>query len=253
MKLTYLIFCLLLSTQSYAFTILLDPGHGGKDTGAMSRVKLKLHNKKEKKHLLLEKDLSLIIAKRLFNILKNKGYQVFLTRSVDRTVSLEQRAELVNKVKADIFISIHLNSSTIKNPRGFETYYLSHHKDKAIQKVEELENKNLKGEAKITNQILVDLIVERVSPRSKKLATLIHNNVFNRLKKKYPIKNRGIKPGLFYVLALTKIPAVLLEIGFLSNPKEAKKMLSSKFQRSYVKAIAEGVDKYFSSKKQNFF
>jgi len=227
-----------------AFTILIDPGHGGEDEGAHTRY----YYARKKWKIIKEKDLSLSFAKKIHRELKKKGFSSYLTRSVDRTVSLAERAKLADKIEADLFISVHINSSKKSSPRGFETYYLDNHDDSAVKKVEEVENKDLKDEELIINKILTDLVIQRTVSSSKGLAKSIHARIQSRVGRKYHLKDRGVKAGLFYVLALTKRPAILLEVGFLSNSRELKKMLRKDLQDSYAKAVASGIKDYL--KKQ---
>lgn len=226
------------------FTILIDPGHGGEDDGA--RALLKYSKKKSK--VIREKDIALSLSKKIHDELQKKGFTSYLTRSVDRSVSLAERAEIAEKIEADLFISVHINSSEKSSPRGFETYYLDNHDDSAVKKVEEVENKDLKGEELIINKILTDLVIQRTVTSSKGLASSIHSNIQKKVGSKYRMKDRGVKPGLFYVLALTKRPAILLEVGFLSNSSELKKMLRNDLQDNYARAVALGIEDYL--KKQ---
>lgn len=221
---------LLSSSSSFALTILVDPGHGGEDDGA-------------KTSKVMEKDLALEISTRIYKLLKKK-YNVFLSRSVDRTVSLQERADLAEKIKADILISIHLNSASVKSSQGFEIYYLDNHNDAAVKKVEEIENTGPEGTNPVIQHILTDLVVERTVESSKKLANSIYETTKKEVLTPYKMRARGVRPGLFYVLALSKRPGVLIEVGFLSNQNELKKMSSSKFQQSMAKAVSKGVDKF---------
>jgi N-acetylmuramoyl-L-alanine amidase len=230
---------LLLHTNGFSFTVLIDPGHGGDDHGAKATLN---------KELILEKDIALNISKEVYRILKSK-FHVFLSRSFDRTLTLSERSEVAEKVKADIFISIHVNSSPKKEGHGFETFYLDNHDDVAVKKVEDTENKNLSGEALVINQILTDLVIQNTVESSKKLANLVHQELKTDVGKKFDLKDRGIKPGLFYVLALAKRPSLLLEVGFISNQKELEKIKSIEFQKEYAKAVAEGIIKYHQSLK----
>ena len=231
------------STLGQSFVVLIDPGHGGKEYGATSKVTRKNSKGKLYTRDLYEKDLTLILSKKLKKYL-DKEFLTYLTRSIDRTVSLEERAEMADTVKADIFVSIHFNSAHTKSSHGIETYYLDNHKDKAIKKVEHIENKGLDGENKVINQILIDLVIQKTVPSSKKLATYIHNKVSNSIASKMSIRDRGIKPGLFYVLALSKRPGVLIEGGFISNQKEAVKISSNKYLDQYARAVAKGIIQY---------
>lgn len=240
-KVLLFVFCFY--ANAYGYSILLDPGHGGADQGASSKLYVRGKNGKRKAIYVYEKDLALQFAKRIYTKLQKK-YSVFLTRSVDRTVSLEERAELADKIKADLIISVHMNSSFGRNSNGFETYYLDNHKDVAIKKVEEVENKGLKGDALIVQQILTDLVVSKTVSTSKSLAKFVHTNISKGIKRRYGMKDRGIKPGLFYILALSKRPGILLEVGFMSNPKSLNKMRQRQFQEIYAKAVARGIDQF---------
>jgi N-acetylmuramoyl-L-alanine amidase len=233
MKFFLIIFLIISVSNLCAFTILIDPGHGGDDDGAVSS-KIK------------EKDLALAISNKIYEIL-NKKYNVFLTRSIDRTVSLPERAKIAEKMKADLFISIHINSSPDGNAFGFETYYLDNNHDVAVKKVEKTENIQPKDE-EVVQQILVDLVIDQTVNISKPLAMSIHSEIKNKIGRKYHIPSRGIKPGLFYVLALSKRPGVLLEVGFVSTKKERSRMSNPKFQKEYAQAVAKGIDNFISYK-----
>lgn len=235
---TFMVF--LISAHASATTILIDPGHGGEELGATGFYK----DSRGKKHKVYEKDLALEIAKRIYEELKPK-YSTYLTRSVDRTVTLDERAELAEKVKADLIISVHLNSYKNKKTGGFETYYLDNHADSAVKKVEQIENKGLKGEDLVINQILIDLVVQKTVKSSRTIAGLIHKMLKKKVQKPFRIKDRKVRPGLFYVLALSKRPGVLAEAGFMTNPKELKKMVKPKFQKSYAEAVTKAIDIYF--------
>lgn len=244
-KLFFILICFIWSTCSLAHVVLIDPGHGGDELGAIGKLW-----KKSKKHKKLvnvyEKDFTLDLAKKIKKKLEKK-YTVFLTRSFDRTLSLENRSEMSQMVKADIFVSIHFNSAADASSNGFETFYLDNHDDVAVKKVEQIENKALYGSDKIVNQILIDLVIQKTVNFSKKLATSIHKEVSSRVSKKFSMKDRGIKPGLFFVLALSKRPAVLVEAGFMSNSKEMQKMNSSNFLNTYANAVAKGIDNYLKT------
>ncbi|OIQ17531.1 MAG: hypothetical protein BM556_12065 [Bacteriovorax sp. MedPE-SWde] len=242
MKLKYLTISLLIcfNTTSFAKKVIIDPGHGGQDCGAKAKIW-----KKKKLKVLCEKDLTLKIALLLKKFIdQSKRHSAFLTRITDKSLSLDKRSKMADHIKADVFISVHLNATTNKNASGFETYYLDNHDDVAIQKVEKVENKDISGEQKVINSILADLVVERVAPQSKILGNDVHNAIKYKLTKRYKLKDRGLKPGLFYVLALSKRPSILLEAGFLTNKAEAGLMNDHWFQRVYAKNVAKGIIKY---------
>jgi len=245
MKLFFLLFLfIIISKPIFALTILIDPGHGGSDEGAKVEV-----IKDGQKVLDKEKDLTLIFAKKIYERL-NKKYQVFLTRSVDRDVSLLERAQIAEKVKADLFISVHVNSAPDTSSTGFETFFLDNHDDVASKKVERTENNSMNSEDPSVEKILIDLVVTETVKTSKPLAMAIHQEVKQKMGPKYRHHSRGIKPGLFYVLALSKRPGVLLEIGFLSTRKDRLKMHQEKFQDDYAIAVVNGIEKYINSKKR---
>ena len=244
-----ILFFLFVSIDVYGFTILIDPGHGGEDYGAQGKVYGRTKGKRFLLKKVVEKNLTLIYASKIRERLLAKKYRVYLSRSFDHTITLEKRAEISQTVKADIFISIHMNSSLTSTSNGFEIYYLDNHNDGAVKKVEEVENVGLKGEDLIIHQILTDLVVDRTVKGSMKLANQVYENVEKSVFKRFSVKGRGIRPGLFYVLALSKRPGILLELGFLSNGSELTKLTSSKFQDVMVNSIVEGIDSYFHGAK----
>lgn len=225
-------------TPAFSQIILIDPGHGGEDCGAKSSITIK-----KLKNDICEKDITLSISQKIQEKL-SKHYQTFLTRSIDKNLSLEERARLAETVKADLFISVHINASNISRSQGFETFYLNNHDSAAVRRVEEIENRSTSGELTMVDKILVDLVIERTAPRSKKLAITVHEHIRKKVRKNFKVSDRGVKPALFYVLALTKRPAILLEPGFLSNEKELKMVLSDEFQEAYATGVVEGVMEY---------
>jgi N-acetylmuramoyl-L-alanine amidase len=231
-----LLFFITLNVQAY--TVLLDPGHGGEDIGAVG----KLPGKKKVK-VIYEKDLTLAITKKIYKYL-NGAYSVYMTRTIDRTIPLLERASLADKMQADLFVSVHINSSKNHKARGMEVYYLDNHKDKAVEKVEQLENFSDKSQKfDPVQHILTDLVIEKTVETSKKLGRIV-NSELAKVHKRYHLKDRGIKPGLFYVLLLAKRPGLLVEVGFISNAKELRLMLNPKFQDRVAAAIARGIKRY---------
>jgi N-acetylmuramoyl-L-alanine amidase len=241
MKLLLVLISIFYSTLSFSKVVLIDPGHGGEEAGAVGH----LDPKKTRK--IFEKDLSLRLAKKIKDHL-SKGTTTYLTRSMDRLVSLQERADLADMVKADLFLSIHFNSSPDHRSNGFELYYLDNNSNVAANKVERAENLNLKGEELIVNQILVDLVVGQTVDHSKLLAREVHEKV-KLVVKKHKMNDRGIKPGLFYVLALSKRPGILVEAGFVSNPDELKKVNQEKYLDEMAKSISDGVLSFIKKQK----
>lgn len=244
-KSVLLIFIFLISLSSWGrvrpFSIVIDPGHGGDDEGAIGYL-----HKGQKHHgnRLTEKELTLQISREIYRQLSRK-YSTYLTRSIDKTLSLQERADIAEKVKADLFISVHVNAGHSRSARGFETYYLDNHNDVAVKKIESIENQDVGKKQATVNQILADLVIRKTAPQSKRFSLAVHKQIQNKVKNLFKIKDRGVKPGLFYVLALSKRPAVLLEVGFLSNPKEIQKIRNPSFQKKYAQAIVAAVDEYF--------
>ena len=241
MRPLFLALFLLISPSAFPKVVLVDPGHGGEEVGAVGFLD------KSKGRKLHEKDLSLRLSKKIKDEL-SKETTSYLTRSVDRAVSLQERADLADLVKADLFISIHFNSNPNPKSHGFELYYLDNNSNVGASKIERAENLNLKGEELIVNQILVDLVVQQTVAHSRELASAVHQSVKPVLKK-YDITDRGIKRGLFYVLALSKRPGILVETGFVSNPSELKVMNQEKFLSDMARAIAQGIIAHVRSGK----
>ncbi len=239
-KSTLLLFSFFLFlADASALTILIDPGHGGEEDGAVATTQGETPPR-----VIKEKDIALDISKKIHELLRQKNYSVYLTRSIDRTVTLQERAAIAEKTKADLFISVHINSSPEAGAVGFETYYLDNHDDVAIKKVEKTENIQGDGENVVVQQILVDLVVQQTVSTSKPLAESIHSELKSRTGRKYKIPSRGVKPGLFYVLALSKRPGVLLEVGFISTYKERVRMMTPKFQDDYAADVVRGIEAY---------
>lgn len=238
-----LVFLLLILScfNTFAKVVLIDPGHGGEESGAVG------HLDPKKTRRVYEKDLALRLSKKIKEEL-SKSTSAYLTRSVDRAVSLQERADLADLVKADLFLSIHFNSSTNAASHGFELYYLDNNSNVATNKVERAENLNLKGEELIVNQILVDLVIQQTVTYSKQLAKSVHEKV-SPIVKANKMSNRGIKAGLFYVLALSKRPGLLVEVGFMSNQGELKKVNEEKFLNQMARGISEGVLAYIKTQK----
>jgi N-acetylmuramoyl-L-alanine amidase len=227
------------SISSFAKVVLIDPGHGGEEVGAIGHL--------DKHRKVYEKNLSLRLSQKIKNEL-SKSVTTYMTRSLDRPVTLQERADLADLVKADLFLSIHFNSSTARSGHGFELYYLDNNSNVANNKVEKSENMNLKGEELVINQILIDLVVDQTVTHSRALANKVHEKIRPVLGK-HKVSDRGIKPGLFYVLALSKRPGLLIEAGFVSNENELKKVNSEAYLNDLARAIAAGVAEFVKSNK----
>ncbi len=217
-------------------TIVIDPGHGGKDPGAIG------YSKKN-----YEKNLVLEIAKKLQKKLTdNLNVDVILTRSKDEFVSLQQRTQFANSQSADLFISIHGNAHRSSDVNGVEIYYLSTAKTDEARAVEAMENQvvyDYEGGAEAVKKyddlafILADMAQSEHLEESFQLGTKLQSTLISATN----ARNRGVKQANFYVLRGAFMPAVLLELGFLSNKEEEKKLISPSYQEKLVNALYLGI------------
>ena len=212
-----------------AKTIVIDPGHGGKDPGALGRSNLQ------------EKGIVLSISQKLREILTAKGYTVLMTRDTNRFIPLKKRTEFATQHKADLFLSIHANAAESSRANGIETYYLDvTSTDKASEKIAARENANSGYSIQELETLLEGLIQESKSEDSKRLA----RHVQDTLVQSTGAVDRGVKHARFVVLIGTKVPAILIETGFVSNPVEGRKLTTSAYQSKIATAIAQGIDKF---------
>ena len=208
-------------------TVVIDPGHGGKDPGAVSRYGA-------------EKTVVLQVTRMLSDELTAHGYQVYLTRETDQTTSLNERTALVNRMDADLFLSLHANASPKKDAAGIETYYLALGSDQTSKMVAMRENAGMQQSIKELESLVSTILKGSKSQESRRLAEIVQQ----QLVEKTEAKNRGVKHAPFIVLTGTKIPAILIEIGFISNPEEAAQLKTATYQRQIAEAIAEGINRY---------
>ncbi len=212
-------------------TIVIDPGHGGKDPGAIGWGGVK------------EKEITLLISRYLRDFLLRQGFKVYLTRYRDVFIPLKERVNFAHRKKADLFISIHCNSSLYRSARGFEVYYLSEAMDDHARAVARIENSVLKLENPVDKwrmTILEDLSLLEYRRESIVLAQFITE----RMSLGIPSPNRGVKSALFYVLRGVYAPAILVEVGFISNPYEVRMLRKSYYQREIARRIGEGIIKF---------
>jgi N-acetylmuramoyl-L-alanine amidase len=223
-----------------ARVVVIDAGHGGRDTGKIGPNGLK------------EKDVALDISRRLAAVLRDRGYEVHLTRSRDTLIALADRARLANRLKAErpgaVFLSIHANAASSRNARGFETFFLSEARTDDERRVAAMENEAIRFEDQpgipVENgldQILNNLRSDFLMRASHDLAAVMQGKfaVF------HPGPDRGVKRAGFYVLVGAIMPAVLIETAFISNQQEAGLLATRSFQQKLAWGIADGVDEYF--------
>lgn len=216
--------------------IVIDAGHGGSDHGAIGC------------HSLKEKDITLKIAHHLKKKLTAAGYRVHLSRSEDTTTPIPKRASLANQLKADAFISLHLNSAGKRNPkaRGLETYYLSSEGILEPSHVGGYYFVNSESSPALIKKI--DQFFKLKIDKSKNLASSIHTQVVDTLKKrKFKIKDRGIKEEHFRLFYHNSIPTTLVEVGFITNADEAKLLQSDSYQEVIARGILQGINNYFTA------
>jgi N-acetylmuramoyl-L-alanine amidase len=217
-------------------TIVIDPGHGGKDPGAIGLYSLK------------EKKLVLAVAKYLKEELNRRGYPVYLTRQRDRFVNLKERTKFANQKKASLFISLHCNMAPhLPNVYGIETYFLSPARSDRAKRVAKLENSIIGNlESSVTQNIVLNFLNKNRIIESTKLAIDIQKSLIYNLQKHYShIKDGGVRPAPFWVLVGPNMPAILIETGYLSNKIEAKRLNSKTYQKRLAKYIADGIENYF--------
>ena len=211
-------------------TIVIDPGHGGKDPGAVSQTRQ-------------EKQIVLSLSKTLRDILVKKGYNVRLTRETDVFLPLRQRTRFATNQKADLFISIHTNASISAQAAGIETYYLALASDESARRTAMRENVGAEYNMKELDALVGRILKESKSTESRRLAGLIQAQLVSGKR----VRNRGVKHAPFVVLIGTKVPAVLVEVGFISNPTEGKRLATKAYQRHLATAIAKGIEQYIQN------
>lgn len=217
--------------------IVIDPGHGGNDLGTVGPGGL------------LEKDLVLAIALELQSLLQNElGAQVLLTRTDDTFISLEERSALANSFRADLFISIHANSSRSLSTSGVETYYLNFAKTTAEREIAARENATSTSTISDLDNLIKKIAQADRSTESKELATILQNKLYLGVKKMLPkAQNRGVRSAPFIVLLGANMPSILTEVGFISNPRDERILKKSTNQQRLVKALFSGIESYMKT------
>ncbi len=215
--------------------VVVDAGHGGHDPGAIGRTGLK------------EKDVNLDIAKRLANRLKADGIEVVMTRNSDKFIPLGTRVNIANNSKADLFISIHSNASRTRSLYGFEVYYVSpsvsdsNRASYAAKNVHlNLDNSSFASQSQNLKAILWDMIYTYNRAESIKLSRIICRSAVVNLN----VKVLGVKDARFEVLRGARMPAILIEVGFLSNPKEEQLLKDGYYREKLSQSIMDGLCNY---------
>ncbi len=220
------------SNNSQSHRIVLDPGHGGKDYGA-------------KGNGLIEKNIALDIAKRTKKILEENKYNVLLTRTQDYDLSLVERSTLAEQLKADLFVSIHVNStkSSSTNQNGIETFYLQNSDLVSPTRHGGFLFINLKKDPSLIT--LIDEHIQANTQLSKTLAKSIQSSLINFLKsQQLYINDRGVKADKFRVLLRSPIPAALVEVGFITNKNDASQLSEKEYRNKIAYGIFQGITQF---------
>lgn len=244
------LFGFLISTQSYGFTVVIDPGHGGEDSGTVQNIG---------SQDFVEKDFTLSFSQRLSRNLRELGIRNFLTRNSDKTLSLDDRVAIANRLaetENTVFISVHANSSYEPAASGMETYVFNATTNQASKRLAKLENGNQKVEVDehsddlhgTLNLILADLSTSANFTESVELACTVHQAMATT---QIPFKNRGVKQALFYVLMQSRVPSILIEPGFASNPKDVKKLLNPSIQEWLTLKVSKALAHYAARLQPN--
>lgn len=219
--------------------IVIDAGHGGKDSGAIGYKRR------------YEKRAVLSIALKLGRELQKRGYKVYFTRTKDHFVRLRNRTRYANEKDADIFISIHANAAPHKSQylsaKGIETYFLSPARSKRSKNVAALENKSdIKEMDYFSKQTFLNVFNREKIIAANKLALDIQQGMLSYLRSKhYKVVDGGVREAPFWVLVGAQMPAILIEVGYITNPTEAIRMFNVSYQKKLVTGIANGIDNYF--------
>jgi len=219
--------------------IVVDPGHGGQDPGAIGRSGI------------TEKELTLELSKGLAGRLRAAGYEVLLTRDEDRTISLEQRTEYANSVDADLFISIHVNSARNRKLRGFETYYLNLANDPGAAETAARENAASQAASMgDLDEMLETIVQNEFRGASSELAASVQDSLVMHVSKGYEnVRDLGVKTAPFFVLVGARMPAILIETSFVSNDQEESWLKTEAYRSALAEAIEIGLQSYVDERK----
>lgn len=218
-------------------TVVIDPGHGGDDPGAVGVAGIR------------EKAVTLELARELAGRLRDRGFQVFLTRERDQTLSLEARTAFAEGKGADVFVSIHANAARRRSAHGIETYFLDKSHERHSMRVAARENGVPPNELDALQRAVAGLRVSELSLQSRALAHAVHGKIVSGVRQTHgSVKDLGVKQGPFHVLFLSGMPSILIETGFVTHPKEARRLNSRFYQDVLAEQIARGLSTYRSER-----
>jgi len=220
-------------------TIVIDPGHGGKDPGARGQ------------HGTEEKDITLKVALKLRDLLsKQPGVRILMTRERDEFVELEDRAKFANGQQADLFVSIHVNSHPQRSVKGIEIYHFGEAKDQRALEVAARENGTPLNSTGVGWEYLVaDLLTSKKIEESLDLAWIAKEALVTSLNDHYDLVDHGVKTAPFYVLRFTSMPSILAEIAYISNSAEEDLLRNGRFTTRVAEALMVGVNTFLASAK----
>jgi N-acetylmuramoyl-L-alanine amidase len=217
-------------------TVVIDPGHGGRQAGAISESGV------------TEKDITLDIALRLRRLMESASLNVMMTRQTDESTPLQNRVQFANANSADIFVSIHVNSVEPREMRLMETYFVGPTDDPAVIKLASMENHESGYSLSDYRRLLERVYMDTRRDESNRLAKTINSELYRSLSQVNPVlENRGVKMAPFAVLVGTQMPAVLVEVSCLSNEEEVKLLTSADYREKIALAISKGVRLYAES------
>jgi N-acetylmuramoyl-L-alanine amidase len=217
-------------------TIVLDPGHGGKDTGARGQRQTE------------EKDITLKVALQLRELLnKRPGVRVLMTRERDVFVELKERAKFANSHDADLFVSIHVNSHPLHTVKGIEIYHFGEAKDQRALEVAARENGTPLNSTGVGWEYLVaDLLTAKKIESSLELAWTAKEAMVAHMNGSYAVNDHGVKTAPFYVLRFTSMPSILAEIAYISNPDEEELLRRPAFVKDVALALFKGISSFLT-------
>jgi N-acetylmuramoyl-L-alanine amidase len=219
--------------------VVLDPGHGGHDVGTHGPSGL------------YEKDLVLDISQRLATLLQDRlGSEVLLTRNDDTYIPLEGRTKIANDYKADLFLSIHANSSPVKSVTGVETYYLNFTTSRTALDVATRENATTESSIFDLKDVLEKIALKEKIDESREFASRLQTSLYTLTKAGSSTKNRGVKKAPFVVLIGAQMPSVLAEIGFLTNASDEALMRKNEHRQKIAEALYKGIAAYAETLSQ---
>ncbi len=213
-------------------TVFIDAGHGGRDPGTQ-------HNN------VLEREIALDVAMTLGRLLQANGMDVVYSRTGNSTVPLQRRTVMANEAGADLFVSIHVNANPNAEVQGFETYYLDIARNPEAARLATLENAGSGHRLGDMQKMLADVMLNARVDESRHLAADIQRRSLSRLKRrKYAVRDNGVKSAPFLVLLGAQMPAVLVELGYCTHKDEARNLLTPQYRMALAEGLAEGVLAY---------